>query len=851
MKVKKIGALALAGVLGVTLASCGGNQEEGDSFVPTGNFVDEKAQTSVSTPTAFKSFVGESYEERTEILSLLEEYAINNHLTGLVLYEDGGYAKYNPRIEFPTKQLTDVVSVTPRYDYIVGYGFGIVEEGNIKNDLAAESNVNWKRYYHTFEPSDPASINYWDNKGSVVASYHPYVSASYFGLRLKADKTGYEWFPSLGTDKNKVEGQTRPIPLVNGKEKTDSLKQVSTTYRIYVDTDVKYATLSTKNSEFNGRKVTLEDYLTPWKELFNQSNGLLRGAENLTGPSSIKGIKEYYNATSKGADEEAWKKVGINVDTNKNGSYIDFEFNTPCTPFYAMYYLSSSLYTPLPKDFLEKVGGLKSWGTWSTDKSSSPIDTTLSTGPYVLETWNTDKEFVFKKNTLAKASTNGGENRFRIPGLHINILKGVSSDPLAAWKEYEAGKLDSVAIPKDKIKSETETPNTQVTRGSSTTKLNLNTCTQEEWEYLFGENGVVTQTKKADYYQVKPIMSNDDFLKGLSYSINREEYAKNRGVTPSNQYFSDAYLSNPEEGVSYNYTAQHKAVMDKMYGDTKYGYNYQKAVEAFKSAAKTLIQEGKYKVGDKIEIKIWWQAQSQIQSSGADLENYIEKAWKAANTGLELNVVSDAVTEWSDLYYKKAMVGQFDIAFGGISGNTQNPLNFMEVLKSDNSSGFTLNWGINTNDASVATIEYKGQKYTYDALFQAADTGAAINEDGSLGHLVDSKLYKNVLNEDGSRTIEVKYATSNVANVSKVELGAVVLCWYESDVEGGYEELKITDFKNENGVISFTVSKEIVDKWKGELSVDIVSIVTQGAGDEAITTQKINSLKTSFWELEA
>ena len=42
--------------------------------------------------------------------------------------------------------------------------------------------------------------------------------------------------------------------------------------------------------------------------------------------------------------------------------------------------------------------------------------------------------------------------------------------------------------------------------------------------------------------------------------------------------------------------------------------------------------------------------------------------------------------------YNLMKQGQFDLGFGSISGNSLNPLNFLEVLKSDNSSTFTLNW---------------------------------------------------------------------------------------------------------------------------------------------------------------
>ena len=73
------------------------------------------------------------------------------------------------------------------------------------------------------------------------------------------------------------------------------------------------------------------------------------------------------------------------------------------------------------------------------------------------------------------------------------------------------------------------------------------------------------------------------------------------------------------------------------------------------------------------------------------------------------------------------MKGQFDIGFGSISGNTYDPLNFLEVLKSDNSSGFTLNWGTDTNEVTDKLI-YDNKFWSFDALWTAADQGAYVQD---------------------------------------------------------------------------------------------------------------------------
>lgn len=859
MKKSKIfGSLALAGLLCVGLASCGGKGKWSDV-----DYLDENASVSVATSGRAESFVESSYEDREEILGLLEEYAMKNNIQGLVLYDNGGYAKYSDRLVFPTNIDTTkgntatpgYIAGTPQYYYITGYGFGLQSEGSIdpsKPLKGLNANDPYKTYFHTYEVSDPKTLNYMDDKGSVVGDYQPYVASGYFSTKMNATKDGYVWFPSTATEINKVGDDFRPLPLdKDGNVIANADYQTLTTkYRIYVRTgaDLKYATASknAKITPFNGREVALEDYVTPIKQLFTQANGLARGAENLTGAAALKGMSDYYNASSNGVNEEAWAKVGVKSNTDDKGSYLEFEFVTPCTPFYAMYYLSSSLYAPIPQEFLNTIGGIKVWGAYNEDNTLSPVDTALSTGVYVVEAWVDDQEFVFKSNTLLNPAVKGGSDCYKLDGLHVNILKAAEKDPLAAWEEFQAGRLDSVGIPQAKVKEgEVQTAGTQQTKGSSSTKLNLNTCTQQEWEAFFGVNGTITQTAESGYWKVKPAMSDDDFLQGLSWAINRKEFAENRGVTPSLSYFTDNYLSDPEHGVSYNNTAAHKKAMDAVYGEgweSNYGFDFAKAVSYFKTAATRWLANGTYKSGDTITLELCWQAEAQIKSSGEDIAKYIQDAFNApevCNNQLTLVIDNMAVAEWSDAYYKKMMVGQFDIALGGISGNTLNPLNFMEVLKSDNSSGFTLNWGPDTN--ASASITYKGKAYTFDALFQAADTGAVITSDGKLATTYDAALVENTkAKNDNSRNVRIKFGATNIENVVSVEVAQVVVCWY--DYEEEYEEVEV-EFVIEGDMIILSIDKELAEKYQGQIGFDVYFLVTVGDGDP---TPQLVSLYSEF-----
>ena len=127
---------------------------------------------------------------------------------------------------------------------------------------------------------------------------------------------------------------------------------------------------------------------------------------------------------------------------------------------------------------------------------------------------------------------------------------------------------------------------------------------------------------------------------------------------------------------------------------------------------------------------------NQIEGQGKLIGGYIKSSFDAAATALgykvRLAVNHHAVAKWDDVYNKHLLVGQFDLGFGSITGNNLDPLNFLEILKSDGSTGFTLNWGADTSiveDGEDALI-YGGKKWSFDGLWDAADHGVVLNAEG-------------------------------------------------------------------------------------------------------------------------
>ena len=718
-------------------------------------------------------------QDKTKIMGELEKFAMNNFLTGITLFENGGYVKYSSR-----------VTVKPD-SYITGYGFGLLGEGSISGTLPG-GDVSYGTYLQSASSSDPLKINAWNATGSQVSDLNSYITSSYFSTRLTKDSKNYEWFPCLAQDTTNVkaikdgvivptatanEPQNRPVPVYSHDDENE--KGLYKRWRIYLKTGnstngLQYHTNtevgpdpekpeSSLYSEFDGRNIVLEDYLTPFKVLLSEPTGLVRGAELATDTTyGIKGGYSFYRKTTdKDNDIEFINstfnnmmnsgELGLKIGTDDNGSYFEFELINPVDAFTAMYTMSSNLYSPLPQAFLEKMatgqtGDDKNWipaavayGTFSTklthegftsDTSSTRVmaSHTLSVGPYFLQHWDKDQQIVFKLNSNWFERDAAHNSRYSIPGVRIRTITDAQSNDRAIYNQFVAGNLDSTGIPMG-----VDRTGAKQTKGDSTFKLNVNACDQDRWNALFGKNGSIKKGQDNEY-TVNPAMHNNNFLRGLFWSINREEFAEKRGVNPSYNYFADAYLSDPDLGTSYNSTQAHKDAVTNFGIDIEqndYGYNPGKAKSYFKMAISELLNEGAIHEGDTINLRIQWMYPNDETEYGQDIANYFTEQFNNCGDthNIKLTVTHTADQEWEQVYNDHLMVGKFDLGFGAISGNTLNPLNFMEVLKSDNSSGFTLNWGADTGKVDPKNpITYDGKEWTYDSLWAAADHGVITND---------------------------------------------------------------------------------------------------------------------------
>ena len=740
------------------------------------------------------------YDARANMLGILETYGVRNGITGMSMFENGNLQMFNPRVTLGTE------------NYIIGYGFGTLKEGSITADLDYESNADWKRYYHTLNAADPGTLNYYNDQGSEVADFYDYIAGSYFDQFMNSTKDGYDWTPVLAME--------MPVAVND-----DDGNGTATKWRFQVRTGkegLKYTTGSKMESRaaFNDREVALEDYETPFKLMLTQSNQLFRGAEmanNTTG--AIVGAKAFYDGTANGFNQDLWDKVGIKTYEEDGKSYFEYEFTQEMNSFYAMYYINGGLYMPVPQDFLDLVT-VQNYLGFNNDATETPVDNSLSLGAYYLEAYNQDQEVVYKKNpNYVYADT-----KYSIEGIHIKIFPAMKDDKLASINEFLAEHTDAAGIPQEMLDEYRNDPRTRSTMGDSVFKLNVNALDSETWEELFGENGTVTQTAKADYWEVEPALGNKHFVKALNYSIDRKTFADARGSIPSVDYLSSNYLSNPEEGIPYSSTDAHKKAVAPLLEETDgYGYSLELAREYFRVALTELESAGAYTPGTAdsptvIHLEFAWMYPQHEESYHNELKVFFETAFNDESvSGGKYQLSCDfwVGNDWQEVYNNKMLVGQYDIGFGSISGNPLNPLDFVSVLSSnqDISNSFTLNWGADTNDADVYPIVYNGERYSYDAFYLAANNQAIVSNGKS--EAVVSFAYEPITkNEDGSYSGAMEI-TAALPDLTVVTPTAIACCNYERyrNGDGEYAETYV-EFETEdkgNGVtrITFTVPADI------------------------------------------
>lgn len=760
MKKRKFIGTFLAVTMSIfTLVSCGGGRESSSSSASNSSSSTGGTEWTGKLANGVKDLTGLTSDQKTELAGQIEKYAMYHHLTGIPLYGDGGYSLLSDRVTVPTGE------------YVTNYGFGTLREGKITRAMSStqEANVDHQWYLHSGTSTAPSGdLNPFNAANTSSSAMLGYISGSFYSQRLKKDgKGGYlsewEWYSQLAKE--------MPIAGADFNESTNSGKTWIIKLRTG-DDGLKYRTASTAKingvdiSSYNNQGVTLDDYVFAYKALFNGKNAYAYAAQFISGSTAIKGVADYYQNTldvqlgTTKCNNEWDNNVGITkVDTDGDGKEdaLQIEFVYPQSQFNAMMNVQT-VATPVPESFFKAVtndyADPLNYGAKTSTGGYTPVDTYLSCGPYVLTKYEagtgTDGEILFERNNDWFERTEENSDLYEIysiPGVKY-LIRTQYGQTDGAYNDFLDDKLDSAGIPSKYV----DEWNSKTNDGKGHTKykvdtsavwaLQINSTTEERHEEIFGQEGYIwklptTSDKYSTSYKwnVKPIMSNDNFLNGVYLSIDRQQLAESLGNDLGWSYFADNVVANMDTNTTYNSTEAHANAMANWYPNT-YSYNKDAASQLFLRAVEELQSQGYYTGGTAsnpvtISVRIEYQLSTQTNQEGAIIKNYIESAFNTSSVlakGVKLEIENYVDSDQSNGgVYNHIKRGMFDFGFGTISGSAYNLFEKFSLLLDNNETGLTLSWGDDTNvvytDSTSPKIVWDGEAYSLQAIYDAVTYG--------------------------------------------------------------------------------------------------------------------------------
>ena len=317
-----------------------------------------------------------------------------------------------------------------------------------------------------------------------------------------------------------------------------------------------------------------------------------------------------------------------NVGIKKTGDYqITLFLTKPISDFNLNVSLSSNwiVYEPLYEAGMKQVGSL-----YATNYATSK-ETYMSYGPYKLTAYQLDKQILLEKNENWYGYSDGKhEGQFQTTNVDIQIVPEQATELLM----FEQGKLDEVALQgsdMDKYRSSSKllyTPESYTSKVTFNSSFDALKANQEE------EGAGINKT----------VLSNVKFREGLSWSLNRLDFAKTMtagsgvGLAPIN----NSYIADPDTGLKYRDTEQAQQVIKNVYGDSETGYDLDKAVALLNQAYDEELastKEGSLKAGDKVEL-LW-----EVYNDGwMDYINYYIDNFKEALSRSKFGTNSDGIT---------------------------------------------------------------------------------------------------------------------------------------------------------------------------------------------------------------
>ena len=404
-----------------------------------------------------------------------------------------------------------------------------------------------------------------------------------------------------------------------------------------------------------------------------------------------------------------WEDVGF----KKSGDYsIDFILEKPVNEpaFYVPYQLSDFL---VKKDLYESCKSFfKDGAPVATEEEADEVttnycktlETTASYGPYILTTFQLDKEWAVSRNENWFGYKDGNhKGQYQMDNYVATVIVDHSTEMLA----FEKGEVDSVGLQNADMEKYAASQYIRYEPQSYTTKLTFNT----DYSKLLSRGS--------------QILVIDEFRKGFSFALDANEFATSYTAAGTAGYgiLNYQYCYNPFTGELYRDSEAAKkalvnlfemsygeggeyATLDEAY-EAMTGYDMEKA-QAYMAIAADKAIEAQIWDGQSdivLEIRVYNSDDIYVQ-----MFNYFQQQLAEAVKGSKLEgKVSIKLTVDAD-YYETNYSGGADMIFTTWGGAAMAPFGILAQCYTDSSegSGNQMEYGYDTTKIMM-TLDFGGE----------------------------------------------------------------------------------------------------------------------------------------------
>jgi ABC-type oligopeptide transport system substrate-binding subunit len=611
-------------------------------------------------PTGLYNYKFASYELRLSFMAAAEKYLMNNLAGGIPIFGDAKYILYSSRLQLPLDKHLPMVGFGERFATMTSDDSSVLM---FDGDLGNVGEFT----YRTSSPYNPVTFNQWKYDTSTDKTFMEEYLGNLYDYGINDNKNGYDIIPVM------AEGMPSPV----NETISDYGVLVSHTWNIPVKDGLEWSYFNNGDapSYVTDNYITAEDFIDTYKLALDEEwfRAISGGGDFICSTQAIEGVSDYLDGTG------TWEDVGIKLIDGQ----IQFTFVNEMAKGDITYWLMQSNVTPIHIEMYNEIG--ETYGT-------SP-ETIAYHGPYVITEYIEDSLLALEKNpNYAELDLDFFTHKT------FQIIE--NSEIL--FITFEVGKLEAVGLPTSKFEEYKDAPTLKEIPGSTIYRININGFgTIENERERFPEST----------WTPEPILANEDFKRAMFFAIDRWYLAEDVYSIryPSIFLFSDAYLVDYQTGIPYRYTEQGLSVGEGLAPATL-GFNFSAAQAFYSIAIQAEIAAGNYTAGTadnwtEIIIDFYYLSDSDEQVA---MFEYIELAFETAFIDSENFIRVDIVgypKAFPDIYYDHMLLAEFDLAIGGISGSTLDASSFLDTYSSDNRSGFTLNWGIDTSEANIL-VEY-------------------------------------------------------------------------------------------------------------------------------------------------